>query len=99
MTRLTAIPEAQAELDRAYAYYFFHASERTAAEFLDEVVDAFDKIAGNPEQWPAEEGTDYRFFTLKRHSYVIYYRVETPQTVRVVAVPHSSQRPGYWHGR
>jgi plasmid stabilization system protein ParE len=99
MARLTAIPEAQAELDRAHAYYFVHASERTADECLDEVVDAFAKIAANPEQWPSEEGTDYRFFTLKRHSYVIYYRIETPQAVRVAAVPHASQQPGYWHGR
>jgi plasmid stabilization system protein ParE len=99
MANVTVIPEAQAELDEAYARYRSH-SERVADDFLDEVLDAFRKIADSPELWPIDEDDDrYRFFVLDRHSYVINYRIQDAQTVRVVAVTHSARRRGYWKGR
>jgi|SRR5437588_5279986 len=99
MANLLILPAARAELDRAYAYYQVHGSQRAAEGFFSDVLDAFAKIAASPELWPAEDDEVYRFFALKRHSYVIYYRIEDPENVRVVAVPHSSQQRGCWRGR
>ena len=99
MARITLRPAAHAELDEAYARYS-SISERVAEEFLDEALDAFRKIADTPESWPPwEKDRRYRYFVLDRHSYVIYYRLEDSQTVRVVAVAHSAQQQGYWKGR
>jgi plasmid stabilization system protein ParE len=87
------------ELDEAYAHYQAR-SPRAADDFLDEVLGAFRKVAASPEFWPLDEDDDrYQFFVLDRHSYVIYFRVEDAQNVRVVAVAHSARRPGYWKGR
>src|SRR5437764_11045457 len=99
MARITLSPAAHVELDEACARYR-SISERVAEEFLDEALDAFRKIADAPESWPPwETDRPYRYFVLNRHSYVIYYRLEDAQTVRVVAVAHSAQRQGYWKGR
>jgi plasmid stabilization system protein ParE len=98
MDNIRIVPAAQRELDRAYAYYRSHGSQRVADEFFAEVLDALGKIAADPELWPPED-EEHRFFPLARHSYVIYYQVEGPQSVRVVAISHSSQEPGYWKGR
>jgi plasmid stabilization system protein ParE len=98
MAKWTIIPVAQAELERAYAYYHEHGSERVANEFFDAALDAIGKIAENPGLWPAEDD-EYRFFVLPRHSYAVVYRIEDAQNVRIVAVSHTSRAPGYWKGR
>ena len=97
MTSLEIRAEAQAELDEAYAQYLKQGL-RVADDFLDEVVDAFQKIEQSPQLWPPY-GARHRFFALARHSYVIYYRIESPTIVRIIAVSHSARRPGYWKGR
>jgi plasmid stabilization system protein ParE len=98
MANLTVVWAAQIELDEAYVRYRSQ-SEVTADDFLDEVIDAFRKIEDAPELWPLDEDGRHRFFVLQRHSYVIYYRVQDNQNVRVLAVAHSARRPGYWKGR
>jgi len=93
------VPPPMQSSDEACARYA-SSSPRAADEFLNEVLDAFRKIAVAPEAWPPwERDRRYRYFVLARHSYVIYYRREGAETVRVVAVPHSSRRQGYWKGR
>ena len=98
MADIRIIPAAQAELDQAYAYYLADAGERTADEFFDEMLVAFGKISDNPERCAAEDGK-YRSFILDRYSYHIVYRIEARQSVRVVAIAHTSRQPGFWKGR
>jgi plasmid stabilization system protein ParE len=98
MAKCSIIPAAQEELEKAYAHYHKHGSERVANEFFDETLDAIRKVAENPDRWAADDD-DYRFFILDKHSYAIVYRIEDPQTVRIVAVAHTSRAPGYWKGR
>jgi plasmid stabilization system protein ParE len=97
MANLQVQAEAQAELDEAYARYL-REGQRVADDFLDEVADAFQKIEQTPELWPAYGGR-HRFFALARHSYVIYYRIESTTSVRIIAFSHSARRSGYWKGR
>jgi|SRR4051794_23732135 plasmid stabilization system protein ParE len=99
MANLVVIDAAETELDEARAYYR-RGSRVAADEFLAEVRRALALIADNPVLWPTYEDDDrYRFFALKNHSYVIYYRILDADTVRVVAVASSWRRPGYWGGR
>jgi toxin ParE1/3/4 len=99
MADLIISAAAESELDEARAYYR-QVSLVAADEFLAEVRRVLALIADNPAQWsPYEEDDRYRFFSLKNYSYVIYYRMVDADTVRVVAVSHSSRRPGYWKGR
>jgi plasmid stabilization system protein ParE len=97
MANLEIRAEAQTELDAAYARYL-KEGQRVANDFLDEVGDAFQKIEATPELWP-RYGMRHRFFPLARHSYVIYYRIESAAVVRIIAISHSARRPGYWKGR
>jgi plasmid stabilization system protein ParE len=99
MAELIVTTTAEAEFDEARAYYR-RDSPTVADDFVTEVEQALVLIAENPERWPPDEDDDrYRFFVLKDHSYVIYYRMVNPQKVRVVAFSHSSRLPGYWRGR
>jgi plasmid stabilization system protein ParE len=97
MANLRIADEAEDEIEHARNYL----SERSAsapATFLAEVRHVLGLIADAPEQWP-EYDERYRFFALHKHSYVIYYEILDTETVRVVAVAHSSQQPDYWKGR
>jgi plasmid stabilization system protein ParE len=97
MFHLTVSDAAEAELDEARARYRL-AGERVADEFLSEVQEAFARIADTPELFPRHDPR-HRLFVLKRHAYVIYYRIENDDTVQVVAVAHAARRPNYWKGR
>ena len=99
MADLIVTTIAEAEFDEAKAYYR-RDSLVAAEDFVTEVEHALELIAENPKLWPPDEDDDrYRFFVLKDHAYVIYFRMVNPQTVRVVAFAHSSRLPGYWRGR
>jgi len=54
-------------------------------------------IGEHPEAWSVIE-PDIRRFALQDFPYGIIYIVEDP-TIRVVAIAHTSRRPGYWHDR
>ena len=97
MTRLLMADRAQVELDEAVCQYRL-VSERVAEEFLAELAGAFQRIADAPLWWPSFD-KHHRFFTLRRHSYVIYYRVQSRTAALIVAIAHAARRPGYWRGR
>jgi plasmid stabilization system protein ParE len=97
MADLIIADAAEAEIDRARDY-LLGESVSAAAAFLAEVRHVMRLIAETPEQWP-RYGRRHRFFALRKHSYVVYYRILDTDKVRVVAVSHSSRRAGYWKGR
>jgi plasmid stabilization system protein ParE len=99
MADLAITAAAKAELEEARAYYR-RESLLAADGFVTDVQDALELIGDDPELWPSDEDDErYRFFVLKKHSYVIYYRMVSRQNVRIVAIVHSSRSPGSWRGR
>jgi plasmid stabilization system protein ParE len=70
---------------------------REAAAFEQEVRAALRQVSNFPESGsPHALGT--RRLVLRAFSYSIVYRIE-PDVVTVVAVAHTSRRPGYWRSR
>ena len=57
-----------------------------------------ERISGEPDALPPL-GIKYRWVRVSRFPYVLVFRELTPKTVKVVAVAHTSRRPGYWRRR
>jgi toxin ParE1/3/4 len=87
---------AEAEYEAALGWYLAR-SPRAASRFEAEVDRALDFIATFPEACPLCDDR-HRYCALRRFSYGLVYRVDGTQ-VRVVAVPHDRQLPGFWVGR
>ena len=96
MAKVTLHAAAEAEYEMALAWYQAR-NLRAAAGFEAEVERAMEFIASFPEASPRCDDR-HRFFSLRRYSYGLVYRVDGDQ-VRVVAVPHDHQLPGFWAGR
>jgi|SRR6516165_10383480 plasmid stabilization system protein ParE len=89
-------PRAVAEARAAWRWYA-RRSPATAARFLSQLDHAMAQIAAGPQQWPAYlRGT--RMYRLARFPYLVVYR-ELPGIIQVIAVAHTSRRPGYWQRR
>ena len=89
--------QAKKELRRARSWY----EEREAGlgnELLDEVLEALEKIERDNLIGVRLEQTRFRFHRLQRFPYVIYYEC-LQDRIRVVAIAHGRQRPGYWKRR
>lgn len=71
-------------------------------ELNDEVDLALDAIAENPRTWPrwpnAPDVLEIRRFLLPRFPFALAYMVQADRIV-VLAVAHTSRRPGYWLDR
>lgn len=87
-----------AELEyAATTNWYLERSEAAAAQFVEEVQHALEKIAAAPGRWPpAKYGT--RRFLLHRFPFSVVYR-ELPDVIQIVAVAHCHRRPGYWKER
>jgi plasmid stabilization system protein ParE len=84
------------ELERA-AVQLAENSQAVANDFLDAFVAAADRLREYPEIGPAV-GHGARALLLPDYPYRIVYRV-TRRGIRVLAIAHTSRRPGYWAGR
>lgn len=70
-----------------------------AAEgFEVEFEQALEAIAKHPDRYPLCDDR-HRFFLLKRYPFQIIYREISDDRWLVVAVAHTSRRPGYWLDR
>ena len=87
-----ALDEAEAARD-----HYADIHPELGAEFTDELQRAIHWITTHPMAW-ARVGLRARRRLVDRFPYAVIYRVET-DLVRVVAVMHQHQRPGYWRGR
>jgi plasmid stabilization system protein ParE len=95
---LRILPEAEEELAEAAVWY---EEKRTGlgVELIAVVDRAFEEIADAPlvcGVW--REDRPYRRKVLTRFPYVIFFRVDADIVV-VMAVAHSTRRPGYWADR
>ncbi len=94
--RFTFHPDAEAEFNQAIAYY--EARQRgLGLELADEVLVTIARILDYPKVGsPFSKNT--RRCLAKRFPYGIIYQIHE-DTVRIIAVPHLSRRPGYWERR
>lgn len=89
------------EIDQAVAFY---DSQRAGlgGEFLDAVFKGFDEIEAHPLQNPRVGlrgvNRNYCYHLIERFRYQIVYQ-QIEDDIEVVAVAHTSRRPGYWKKR
>jgi plasmid stabilization system protein ParE len=87
---------AEVEYEVALAWYLVR-SPRAASGFEAATDRAVRFIESFPEASPLCDDR-HRYCALRRYPYGLVYRVDG-EAVRVVAVPHNGQLPGYWVGR
>jgi hypothetical protein len=59
---------------------------------------ALQQIAADPERWPLYDDR-HRWVKTKKFPYLLIYRGTGRGRVTVVALAHTSRRPGYWRRR
>lgn len=87
---------AQREVVEATRYYAAAAPHLTG-QFVAEFDEAVLRSAAHPNAWPPVGG-GLRRCLLTKFPYQIIYRVEG-EVIRIYAVAHAKQRPGYWMKR
>lgn len=99
--KLEIHPDAAAEIQNHYDWYF-DRNPRVAARLADLFEVTVVRIARDPMQFSLMEMRrnlgNVRRAMLKRFPLYVLYRIVN-ETVEVFAVPHTSQRPGYWKSR
>lgn len=99
--RLVLHPDAVAEATAAGDWY---ESQRPGlgADLAGELERAFEMILDHPQTWPnwpgVPGGLGVRRFLLVRFPFALAY-VTRADDVVVLAVAHTSRRPGYWLSR
>jgi plasmid stabilization system protein ParE len=98
VTEYRLVAEPRADLDVAAAYQWYE-SEQTGLgrEFLEELRNAYDRIAEEPFRYQALQ-SGIRRALIRRFPYAVYFAVET-EAVVVLAVLHASRNPAEWQRR
>ena len=89
--------EAAAEL--AQTARFYEARETgLGARFLERVEDATRSIQRRPTTWPRDSAGRHRFH-IRGFPSLLIYRVVSSGGDYLLAVAHTSRKPGYWTPR
>jgi hypothetical protein len=88
--------EAEAEFDKAVAYYE-ECQRGLGLDFAREVYEAINHIVQFPDAW-ARVSTIVRRCLVKRFPFGILYRVEK-DAIEIVAIADLRRRPDYWKHR
>ncbi len=94
--RLVIVEQALDEADTARRYYA-NINTELGDDFARDLERSIGWVVSQPLAW-AGIGRRARRRLLNRFPYAVIYRVE-PELIRVVAVMHERQRPGYWRSR
>jgi toxin ParE1/3/4 len=89
--------EAAAEYDAAFDWYLSRSPD-AALKFDAEVDRALAQIGQAPQRWAAGPHQTRRFL-LRQFPFILIYREVASGNIQVVAVVHTSRRPGYWKQR
>lgn len=87
---------ARAEYHDAIRWYRAHRPE-SGVEFQREIERAIEQIFQYPEAWPHADEICRRFI-VNRFRHALVYAV-LGNSIWIVAVAHTSRRPGYWQER
>jgi plasmid stabilization system protein ParE len=99
MLEVRYLDAARADLDAAVSWHETQRSRDTASRFLEEIGASIERIAALPLAWPISKlDPRVRVRQLRRIRYAIFY-VLAAEAVTVVAIAHTSRRPGYWLDR
>lgn len=97
MWKVTFHEEAESEIYKAARYYEDRAADLGLA-FLDEIEKTTQRISANPMTCQLV-GNEIRQALVSRFPYSILFSIESSKHIRVIAVAHHKQRPGYWRER
>ncbi|MCE5266332.1 MAG: type II toxin-antitoxin system RelE/ParE family toxin [Planctomycetaceae bacterium] len=78
--------------------WYRQRSTEVAERFKEAVDRATDRIATRGDCLPVF-ARGYRYVRVNRFPYVLVFRREDDREITVVAVTHTSRRPGYWRTR
>ncbi|MCC7475149.1 MAG: type II toxin-antitoxin system RelE/ParE family toxin [Pirellulales bacterium] len=88
---------AEKEFEDAYHWYAARSPE-SAVRFTNAVNDAILRITSGPELLSVYSG-HYRWVRVIGFPYLLVFRARSITEMVVVAVAHTSRRPGYWQRR
>jgi toxin ParE1/3/4 len=89
--------EAATEFDAAFDWYL-ERSPDAALKFDGEVERALSEILQAPERWVAGAYRT-RKFLLRQFPFPLIYRQQASGIIQLIAVAHTSRKPGYWTQR
>jgi plasmid stabilization system protein ParE len=89
--------EAAAEYDAAFDWYVERSSD-AALKFDAEVERALTQIIQAPQRWAAGPYSTRRFL-LRQFPFTLIDRERPSSVIQIVAVAHTSRKPGYWKQR
>lgn len=78
--------------------WYARRSMRASSRFIEAVSAAIEAILADPHRWPKEDN-EVRSVLLKKFPYILYFAIENEESILVLAVAHTSRRPGYWKRR
>lgn len=84
------------EFQSAIEYYQTESRE-LGIRFYREVLTAWNRVEAHPRAWPKVRG-EIRKCLVRGFPYKVLYTIEQ-DWIHVLAVMHSSRKPGYWTGR
>jgi plasmid stabilization system protein ParE len=73
-------------------------SEQTSLRFRNAVAQAVNRIAADPIA-PPKLISHYQYVRVHRFPYLLVFEQRPDDSVLIVAVAHTSRRPGYWRRR
>lgn len=78
---------------------WYAARSVSVAERFRTAVDmAVERIELQAESLPILTG-EYRWVRVRKFPYLLIFRRRSPDVIMIVAVAHTSRRPGYWRRR
>jgi toxin ParE1/3/4 len=89
--------EAAAEYDAAFEWHL-ERSPDAALKFDVEVDRRLARIIEAPRRWAGGSYSTRRFL-LRQFPFTLIYRERTSSDIQIVAVAHTSRKPGYWRER
>jgi len=89
---------ARREISDAFLHYKNSDDPALAQDFQRKLRGAFQELRQHPQRYSRWRGTYVRKYTLKRFPYLIFY-IDYPDHIRILAIAHTSRRPGYWRAR
>jgi len=94
---LVVHPEAKAESQAAYDWYF-ERNPGAADRLIQEIRQAYQDILNCPQRYAEYPYGPGQFRLLRSFPYFVIY-LEHDDHIGVYAVAHSSRKPGYWTER
>lgn len=96
MRRIDYLPGARQDFDESFKWYAERSTE-AARRFADAIDAALWKISGAPSEFASIDGV-HQQCTVRIFPFRVVFR-DLGNEILIVAVMHSSRRPGYWKHR